>query len=96
MEIFDEPFSARKYYFPRRNATMSALSQATVIVEASERSGTLTQARAAINQGRKLFILNSCFEDTKISWPRKYEAKGAIRVRDIDDILKVLPATEIT
>lgn len=81
-----EPFKNKRVYFPQRNETMSALSAATIIVEAGETSGTLTQARAAIHQRRKLFILNSCFENEKLSWPRKYEEKGAIRVRDFDDI----------
>ena len=40
---------------------MAAISEATVIVEASDTSGTLTQARACLAQGRKLFILNSSF-----------------------------------
>jgi DNA processing protein len=75
-----------RFFFPERNKTMSALSQATVIVEAGETSGTLVQARAAIQQGRKLFILDSCFQNPNITWPAKYEQKGAIRVRDMDDI----------
>jgi DNA recombination-mediator protein A len=40
-------------FFPERNVTMSALTEATVIVEAGQTSGTLTQARAALHQGRK-------------------------------------------
>jgi DNA processing protein len=85
-----QPFPTKKYYFPERNETMAALSEATVIVEASDTSGSLTQARAALQQGRKLFILNSCFENRAITWPATYEAKGAIRVRKLDDILGVL------
>lgn len=82
-----EPFAARKYYFPRRNKTMSAISEGTVIVEASDTSGTLTQARAALQQKRKLFILNTCFENKRIKWPATYARKGAIRVRELEDIL---------
>lgn len=85
-----EHFKMHRQHFPLRNRIMSALSEATVIVEASEKSGTLTQARAAIQQGRKLFILNSCFENTDISWPAFYEKKGAIRVRETADILRNL------
>jgi len=85
-----EPFKSKKYYFPQRNETMSALSEATIIVEASDTSGTLTQARAAIQQGRKLFILNSCFENPNIKWPRTFEERGAIRVRHIEEILSHL------
>lgn len=82
-----QSFQAKRVYFPERNETMSALSEATVIIEASERSGTLTQARAALNQGRKLFILNSCFENKSITWPERFEKKGAIRVHSVDDII---------
>ena len=85
-----EHFRNRRIYFPQRNETMSALSEATIIIEAGETSGTLTQARAAIAQGRKLFILNSCFENKSLSWPKLYEEKGAIRVRDFEDIFSNL------
>ncbi len=85
-----EPFNLKKRYFPERNETMSALSEATIIVEASDTSGSLTQARACLQQGRKLFILNSCFENPDITWPETYEKRGAIRVRDFDDIFAAL------
>lgn len=85
-----EPFKNRRFYFPKRNITMSALSQGTIIVEASDTSGTLTQARAAIAQKRQLFILNSCFERKDITWPLTYEKKGAHRVRDLSDIINLL------
>lgn len=75
-----------RLFFPERNITMSALTLGTVIVEAGQTSGTLTQARAAMKQGRKLFILNSCFERKDITWPNKYLEQGAIRVRTMDDI----------
>jgi DNA processing protein len=71
---------------------MSALTEATIIVEAGETSGTLIQARAALQQGRKLFILDSCFRDRRLTWPQKYAEKGAIRVVDYDDIRKHLSA----
>ena len=79
-----------KLFFPERNATMSALTEGTVIVEAGETSGTLTQARAALFQGRKLFILESCFQRTDITWPARFEALGAVRVRSTDDIWAAL------
>jgi DNA processing protein len=88
-----EPFPRKKLYFPLRNETMSALSEATLIVEASESSGTLTQARAALSQGRKLLILNSCFENPMITWPARFADKGAVRVSSMDDILRELGAS---
>ncbi|HEY4242262.1 MAG TPA: DNA-processing protein DprA [Kofleriaceae bacterium] len=80
-----------RLFFPERNHTMSALSDATVIVEAGETSGTLIQARAALAQGRKLFILESCFA-RGLAWPEKFLARGAIRVRDYADIRGALAA----
>lgn len=86
--------ATNRFFFPERNKTMSALSLATIIVEASETSGTLIQARAAMEQKRKLFILNNCFEKG-LKWPEKFltnpEYSGRVfRVREIDDILKNL------
>ena len=85
-----EPFKHRAYHFPRRNMTMASISEATIIIEASNTSGTLVQARECLKQNKKLFILNSCFENNKIKWPASYEKKGAIRVKDTSDILKHL------
>lgn len=79
-----------RLFFPERNVTMSALTEATVIVEAGETSGTLTQARAALHQGRKLFILESCFANLALTWPARFEAEGAVRVRRMDDIWAAL------
>lgn len=79
-----------RFYFPERNKTMSALSEATIIVEAGETSGTLIQAKAALRQKRLVFILNSNFENPNLTWPTKLEAAGAIRVRTTEDILRAL------
>ena len=85
-----QPFKYKRIFFPERNITMSALTEGTIIVEASETSGTRHQADAALTQGRKLFILDSCFNDPSITWPKYYEDRGAIRVRDPEDIWSAL------
>lgn len=77
----------KKLFFPERNKTMSAISDATVIVEATDKSGTLIQARAALDQGRRLFILQNNFDNKNVTWPEKFERLGAIRVRNMNDIL---------
>lgn len=79
-----------RLFFPERNVTMSALTEGTIIVEAGDTSGTLTQARAALHQGRKLFILENCFQRTDITWPARFEAEGAVRVKTPDDIWSAL------
>lgn len=82
--------NSNRFNFPERNKTMSAVSDATIIVEASNTSGTLTQAKAAIKQGRKLFILNNNFENKELTWPEKFEKQGAIRVFDFEQIIEEL------
>jgi DNA processing protein len=78
--------NGNRLFFPARNATMSALTEATVIVEAGNTSGTLIQARHALQQKRKLFILDSCFRNSELTWPAKFLERGAIRVSEFEDI----------
>ena len=82
-----EPFKYRAYHFPRRNMIMASISNATVIVEASDISGSLIQARECLKQNKKLFILESCFKNREIKWPHIFEKKGAIKVKNTSDIL---------
>ena len=84
------PSQDNKFFFPERNATMSALCLGSIIIEAGEKSGTLIQAKHAIKQKRHLFILNSCFENTTLTWPKKFQEKGAIRVYKYNDIIEML------
>lgn len=86
LKYSNQDYRINRSFFPERNITMSAISMATVIIEASDTSGTLYQARAAIAQNRKLFILDSCFHNNSITWPERFNKKGAIRVKSYDDI----------
>lgn len=63
--------------FPMRNRTMAMLSDATVIVEAGEKSGTRHQGWEALRLGRAVFIMENIAEDKKLSWPREMIGYGA-------------------
>jgi len=56
--------------FPQRNKIMAAVSDATVIIEATSESGTLHQARACQDLGRWLFILKSVLDSSE--WPKRF------------------------
>ena len=86
-----QDYRRNRSFFPERNVVMSALTEATIIVEAGQTSGTLIQARAALKQGRKQFILDSCFRDRHLTWPARFASKGAIRVAEYDGIRRGLP-----
>ncbi len=77
--------------FPRRNRTMALLSDATVIVEAGESSGTLSQGWEALRLGRELFVLKSLAENEQLAWPREMLRYGARVLAETEDLLDTLP-----
>ncbi|MBX3571063.1 MAG: DNA-processing protein DprA [Mesorhizobium sp.] len=73
--------------FPKRNRLMAAITDASVIIEASDTSGTLHQAVECVNLGRWLFIANSLFEDSLLEWPRKFlKYEKCVPLRSVIDI----------
>ncbi len=89
-----QDYTRNRWFFPERNVTMSALTEATIIVEAGNTSGTLIQARAAIHQKRRLFILDRCFKNQQLTWPNYYLKRGAIRVKAFAQIADILRADQ--
>jgi len=67
----------QKKSFPMRNRTMALLSDATVIVEAGEKSGTLHQGWEALRLGRLLFLMESVVADPSLRWPAEMIGYGA-------------------
>lgn len=86
---FKEGERVFKSNFPARNRVMAAVSDATVIIEASDTSGTLHQAAECVRLGRWLFIAQSVIDDRSLSWPAKflgYEKTAALtKTSDILD-----------
>lgn len=81
-------------HFPIRNRTMALLTDATVIVEAGESSGTRHQGWEALRLGRVLFLLESVVKDERLSWPAEMIGYGAqVLTRDgLGPLLENLPA----
>lgn len=77
-----------RWTFPARNVLMSALTCATVIVEAGATSGTRVQARAALEQGRLLVLFAGLLEQ---DWARELAEKpGVVIARGARDVVTSL------
>lgn len=83
----------RKGNFPLRNRTMALISDATVIVEAGETSGTLHQGWEALRLGRPLFLFQSIVENTSLAWTKDMLRCGAqvIEPSAVDLLFEFLP-----
>lgn len=88
--------AVQRHFFPMRNAVMSGLSVATVVIEASETSGALIQARKCLQQGRKLFIPQSAVERQDLTWPRTYLQRANTHAfRAVEELLAVLESEDL-
>jgi DNA processing protein len=88
---FPRGWPIQRKNFPLRNRTMALIVDASVIVEAGDGSGTLSQGWEMLRLGRPLFILKSVCEDRSLSWPRKMFEYGAIPLSEPELLLEVLP-----
>lgn len=77
--------------FPKRNRVMAAITDATVIIEASDTSGTLHQAAECCRLGRWLFIAKSVVDDSRLTWPSGFINEPNVAVlSSTQDILDVV------
>jgi DNA processing protein len=73
----DAPPSRRS--FPMRNAVMSGMTLASVVVEASHTSGSRMQARLALEHGRPVFLFKTLLAH---AWAREFAARPGTHVFD--------------
>lgn len=75
------------YHFPVRNRIISGLAQGTVVVEASEGSGSLITAKDAVLQGRDVFAIPANVDSNGAEGTNKLLRDGAKLVLDVSDII---------
>ncbi len=92
---FPPTYPTQRKNFPMRNKTMALISDASIIVEAGDTSGSLHQGWTALQLGRPLVILESVAKNSKLKWPQEMIKYGArvIRPQQIEELIGELPSS---
>jgi DNA processing protein len=87
--------AASRTTFPARNAVMSGISLATVIVEAGQTSGARIQARQALGHGRPVLLAAPLLDHP---WAREFAARPGTHViaspAEAVDVVESVASTE--
>lgn len=87
---FENDFKATPYSFPQRNRIMAGISNAVLVVEAEDKSGTLITSRLATEYNRDvLTVPNSIFSRSSYG-PHMLIRLGATPITKSEDILEAL------
>ncbi|MDE6240792.1 MAG: DNA-protecting protein DprA [Anaeroplasmataceae bacterium] len=81
-----------KWNFLRRNYIMSSISDSTIVMQAGDTSGTVSQARSTLKNGKSLFVPASVFDDPYNSWPHNFkkEYTNVYKFNHFDDLKRLL------
>ncbi len=80
----------KRYCFPRRNRLISALSQGVVVIEAALKSGTITTAKHAADQGREVMAVPGSVRNPNVSGCHELIRDGAALVTTASDVMSCL------
>lgn len=87
---FAPDFRATNWSFPQRNRLVAGISQATLLVEAGEKSGTLITARMTVDYNRELLAVPGSIFSATSKGTHQFIRLGATMVTSSEDILQEL------
>lgn len=79
-----------KFRFPERNRVIAALSTALVVVQASEKSGALSTARAALDAGATVLAVPGALDDPLARGTNRLIRDGAGPVLEPRDVIEAV------
>ncbi len=87
---YEPPTAARTYQFLARNRIVSGLSDAVIIIEAAARSGTLSTAAHALEQGKEVFAVPGNITSPLSAGCNSLLKQGAHPATCVEDILEII------
>lgn len=88
---FESNEKAMPWMFPKRNRIMAGLSHAVVIVEASQKSGTMITARLGCDYNREIFVVPGRIDDPQSEGPLMLLGIGAQPLLSAQTIIDTFP-----
>lgn len=93
---FSPTFKATKWSFTKRNRIMAGICHATLMIEATEQSGTLITARMTTDYNRELLVVPGNIFSSNTAGTHQFLKLGATPVTTATDILTALNIDPIT
>ena len=78
------------YLFPRRNRIVAGLSRATIVVEATRKSGSLISADCALSENREVLAVPGPINSTRSAGTHDLIRSGATLITCADDVIEAI------
>jgi DNA processing protein len=87
---FEPDTKTMDYMFPQRNRIMAGMCQATLVIEAKEKSGSLITAKLAAEYNRDLLVVPGQIFSAESKGTHQFLKLGATPITSIEDLLQAL------